>query len=143
MDYQHVKLEIDDPVATVTLNRPDKLNAMTLRTTDELRHALVEADRSRAVVGIVLTGAGRGFSAGLDLSEVEEMERAGSTDVSREACDLAVHEPHHDHASADFERPCSYLMSLRKPVIAAICSAPPSRGSGWLASTARHGCCRG
>ena len=114
-------LEIDDPVATITLNRPDKLNAMTLRTTDELRHALIEADRSRAVVGIVLTGAGRGFSAGLDLGEVEEMERAGSTDVSRTAADPAVRRTAStQHASADFERPCSYLMSLRKPVIAAI-----------------------
>jgi enoyl-CoA hydratase/carnithine racemase len=120
MNYQHVLLEIDDPVATITLNRPEKLNAMTLRTTEELRHALIEADRSRAVVGIVLTGAGRGFSAGLDLGEVEEMERAGSTDVAREGCELPVSEPRHEHASADFERPCSYLMSLRKPVIAAI-----------------------
>jgi enoyl-CoA hydratase/carnithine racemase len=120
MDYQHLLLEIDDPVATVTLNRPDKLNALTLRTTDELRHALIEADRDEAVVGIVLTGAGRGFCAGLDLSDVEEMERAGSTDISDAGADLADGEPHDPHASADFERPCSYLMSLRKPVIAAI-----------------------
>jgi len=120
MEYQHVLLEIDDPVATITLNRPDKLNALTLRTTDELRHALIEADGNEAVVGIVLTGAGRGFCAGLDLSEVEEMERAGSTDISEGAADLADSEPHDAHASADFERPCSYLMSLRKPVIAAI-----------------------
>jgi len=120
MNYRHVLLEIDDPVATITLNRPDKLNAMTLRTTEELRHALIEADRSRAVVGIVLTGAGRGFSAGLDLGEVEEMERAGSTDVAREGCELPVSEQPHGHGSADFERPCSYLMSLRKPVLAAI-----------------------
>jgi enoyl-CoA hydratase/carnithine racemase len=120
MNYQHVLLEIDDPVATITLNRPEKLNAMTLRTTEELRHALIEADRSRAVVGIVLTGAGRGFSAGLDLSEVEEMDRAGSTDVSDGSADPAAGDPHDANASADFERPCSYLMSLRKPVIAAI-----------------------
>jgi enoyl-CoA hydratase/carnithine racemase len=120
MNYQHVLLEIDDPVATITLNRPDKLNAMTLRTTDELRHALVEADGNEAVVGIVLTGAGRGFCAGLDLGEIEEMERAGTTDISDVATDLADLQPHDAHASADFERPCSYLMSLRKPVIAAI-----------------------
>ena len=48
------------------------------------------------------------------------MEEAGTTDLSGEACDLAASKPHHEHASADFERPCSYLMSLRKPVIAAI-----------------------
>jgi len=120
MDYQHVLLEIDDPVATITLNRPDKLNALTLRTTDELRHALIEADRNEAVVGIVLTGAGRGFCAGLDLSEIQEMERAGSTDISHESAVIADCELHDAHSSADFERPCSYLMSLRKPVIAAI-----------------------
>jgi enoyl-CoA hydratase/carnithine racemase len=120
MDYQQVKLEIDDPVATITLNRPDKLNALTLRTTDELRHALLEADGNEAVVGIVLTGAGRGFCAGLDLSEIEEFQEAGTTEVSGDACDLPVSEPQSEHFSADFERPCSYLMSLRKPVIAAI-----------------------
>jgi enoyl-CoA hydratase/carnithine racemase len=123
MEYQHVLLEIDDPVATITLNRPEKLNALTLRTTDELRHALIEADGNEAVVGIVLTGAGRGFCAGLDLSEIEEMEEAGTTDVSGEACDLTVTKPHHDHASFP-EKPAisrspNHTTTMRQPTSSA------------------------
>jgi enoyl-CoA hydratase/carnithine racemase len=67
MEYQELLLDIDDPVATITLNRPDKLNALTLRTLLELRLALAEAEASEAVVGIVLTGAGRGFCSGLGM----------------------------------------------------------------------------
>ena len=89
MDYQDILYEVDDPVATVTLNRPDKLNAMTLRTILELHHVMVEAENDPAVVGIVLTGAGRGFCAGLDMSALEAMQQAGTTKVSAVLPELA------------------------------------------------------
>jgi enoyl-CoA hydratase/carnithine racemase len=57
----------DGPVAVITLNRPDRLNAISVPMLDGLSAALVEADRDRDVRCIVLTGAGRGFCAGLDL----------------------------------------------------------------------------
>ncbi len=57
--YKEILYDVDDPVATITLNRPEKLNAITDRTMQELRHALADAERSEAVVGIVLTGGAR------------------------------------------------------------------------------------
>jgi enoyl-CoA hydratase/carnithine racemase len=56
-------------VATITLNRPDRLNAITGTMLEALSHALLEADRDRDVRVVVLAGAGRGFCAGLDLKD--------------------------------------------------------------------------
>ena len=58
-----------DHVATLTLNRPDRLNAITVRMLSELSQALVECNRDTDVRVVVLTGAGRGFCAGLDLQD--------------------------------------------------------------------------
>lgn len=59
--YEHIQYEVSDPVAVITLNRPEALNAITGRMQAELKHALATAEQDAAVVGIVLTGAGRGF----------------------------------------------------------------------------------
>ncbi|MYM74788.1 2-(1,2-epoxy-1,2-dihydrophenyl)acetyl-CoA isomerase [Duganella sp. FT134W] len=72
MDYQNILFDISDGIATLTLNRPDKLNSFTQAMHDEVRHALkrtaaAAADGSARV--LVLTGAGRGFCAGQDLSD--------------------------------------------------------------------------
>jgi len=64
-----VLLETEGPIATLTLNRPDRLNAISTRMLDELSARLVELDRDPAVRVIVLTGAGRAFCAGLDLQD--------------------------------------------------------------------------
>jgi enoyl-CoA hydratase/carnithine racemase len=62
-----VTIEVSDRVALVTLNRPDRLNAYTVQMGAELFRALHELDRDDAVRAIVVTGAGRGFCAGMDL----------------------------------------------------------------------------
>src|SRR6184192_2276598 len=67
MDYEQILYDVDDPVATITLNRPEFLNAFTNRMGVELRHAVGQAERDPRVVGIVITGAGRGFCAGADM----------------------------------------------------------------------------
>jgi 2-(1,2-epoxy-1,2-dihydrophenyl)acetyl-CoA isomerase len=68
MDYQHVRLELSPAaVATLTIARPDKLNALSSRTVDELRSAVEESGRSGARC-LLLTGEGRGFSSGADLA---------------------------------------------------------------------------
>jgi len=64
-----VLLEQTGHVATLTLNRPDRLNAITGTMLDELGSTLIECDRNADVRVIVLTGAGRGFCAGLDLKD--------------------------------------------------------------------------
>jgi enoyl-CoA hydratase/carnithine racemase len=68
----------DGGIATITLNRPDRLNAITPTMLDALSAALVEADGDREVRVIVLTGAGRGFCAGLDLKDLMAGKNIGS-----------------------------------------------------------------
>ena len=57
--YQDILYEVQDPVAIITMNRPDQLNALTARMMAEMRHAFAAAEKDPAVVGMVLTGAGR------------------------------------------------------------------------------------
>jgi enoyl-CoA hydratase/carnithine racemase len=63
--YDEILYEVNDPVATITFNRPERLNAFTERTLEELKHALAQAEQDERAVGIVITGSGRGFSAGM------------------------------------------------------------------------------
>ncbi len=75
---EEVLLESEGAVATLTLNRPDRLNAISVPMLDELARQLVELDRDPAVRVIVLTGAGRGFCAGLDLQDATSGSGIGS-----------------------------------------------------------------
>jgi enoyl-CoA hydratase/carnithine racemase len=71
MHYEQIATSSTEQVLTITLNRPDKLNAWTQRMEAEFRHA-VDAARDDAGVGaIVVTGAGRGFCAGADMAVLE------------------------------------------------------------------------
>src|SRR5688572_17749652 len=67
MTYETVLYQVIDGVATVTLNRPDRLNAWTARLGAELGDAMATADEDDAVRAVVVTGAGRAFCAGADL----------------------------------------------------------------------------
>ena len=66
-----VLLEVEGPVATITLNRPDKLNAFTSEMQRAYIAALDDADADSSVRAIIVTGAGRGFCAGADLAVIE------------------------------------------------------------------------
>ena len=68
MSYEEIKYEIDKHILTITLNRPDKLNAFTRCMLEELLDALDRADEDDDVKAIIFTGAGRGYCAGADLS---------------------------------------------------------------------------
>ena len=67
--YETVRLDVADGVATLTLSRPERLNSFTVAMHGELRAALDAADADPAVRCLLLTGAGRGFCAGQDLSD--------------------------------------------------------------------------
>ncbi|CAL2070984.1 MULTISPECIES: enoyl-CoA hydratase family protein [Streptomyces] len=69
-DWEHLRLQIADGVATVTLARPDKLNALTFGAYADLRDLLAELSRERAVRALVLAGEGRGFCSGGDVDEI-------------------------------------------------------------------------
>src|SRR3954452_16456798 len=68
MQFEDIRYEVADGVATITLNRPDRLNAFTATMARELIEAFDEADRDDEVRAIVVTGEGRGFCAGADLA---------------------------------------------------------------------------
>jgi enoyl-CoA hydratase len=63
-----IQYHVDGPVATITLHRPDKLNALTLEMLDDLETVVVAAERNETVRAVLLTGAGRAFSVGADVN---------------------------------------------------------------------------
>ncbi len=74
MPYETLTLDVTDRIATLTVNRPDKLNALNNRVIAELGEAIDSLRADRDVGGIILTGAGRAFVAGADISELEQVE---------------------------------------------------------------------
>jgi enoyl-CoA hydratase/carnithine racemase len=68
MDFEQITTEVADSVLTITLNRPERLNAWTAQMGREMRAALDDADADDEVRAIIVTGAGRGFCAGADLA---------------------------------------------------------------------------
>ena len=114
--YEEIAYEVSEPVATVTLQRPRALNAWTTRMGAEVKHALAAAEADTRVVGIVLTGAGRGFCAGADLNDLKDLSEGRRQ--ANEPPELAA-DPG-DPAMASFRGTYTYIASVRKPVIAAI-----------------------
>lgn len=117
--YQEIKYEIDGPSAVITLNRPDALNALTNNMMEELKHALDAAEKDEAVVGIILTGEGRGFCAGMDMNALNSQATGGDLSGGQEFRKLEA-EPGDKSMGEDFSIAFTYIMSIRKPIIAAI-----------------------
>jgi enoyl-CoA hydratase/carnithine racemase len=109
MPLVETRYEVSDAIATITLNRPDKLNAWTETMDGEVRASMYEADRDERVRAIILTGEGRGFCAGADMSLLKDLADHGA------AGRVAL-----TRASGDFDQKYSYFPALSKPVIAAI-----------------------
>src|SRR6202034_2569260 len=72
MTYSTIQLSYDSGIATITLNRPDKRNAISFELIDDLLAALKEVETSNAIV-LILTGAGKAFSSGMDLDNLKEL----------------------------------------------------------------------
>jgi enoyl-CoA hydratase/carnithine racemase len=86
MEYTQIIYEVDDNVATITLNRPDKLNAFTGTMMYELIDAFNQVDADDDVRAVIVTGAGRGFCAGADLSTSGgETFSSGGSDIQTNA----------------------------------------------------------
>ncbi len=109
MDNQDIRYEVRDRVATVTLHRPEKLNAFTRRMRDELIDAFGRADADDGVRAVIVTGAGRAFCAGADLS-------GGGSTFDYAKRDDAGEDDHRDGGG----RVSLSIFASKKPVIAAI-----------------------
>lgn len=83
MSYQFLTFEVADRIATITVNRPDKLNALNDATIAELGQAIDEAGTREDVGAVLLTGAGRAFVAGADISELESQTPLDATRRAR------------------------------------------------------------
>ena len=118
MQYRDILYQVEDPVAVITMNRPARLNAFTRTMLAEIRHAVAAAERDSRVVGIILTGAGRGFCAGMDMLALDEISATQSLTAAVDAT-LAA-EPGDVAMGPDFSIAYTYLLAVRKPVLAAI-----------------------
>jgi enoyl-CoA hydratase/carnithine racemase len=119
MPNQETQYHVADRIATITLNRPDKLNAWTALMEREVRAAMEEAERDESVRAIVLTGAGRGFCAGADMSLLSNVAEKGLDEV-RLAQALRIPDDDKEDVRLDFRKKYSYFLAVTKPVIAAI-----------------------
>ena len=108
--FSDIRYEVEDGVCTVTLNRPERLNAVTATTIAELGEAWERADADDRVRAVIVTGAGRAFCAGADLSA------GGSTFDSAARGRAATAEEHRDGGGTVTLR----IFDMKKPVIAAI-----------------------
>ena len=75
---QNIIININDKIAEITLNRPERMNAITTELLEELKNALLSINKDESVSVIILTGQGKAFSAGVDLRQLEP----NGTDVS-------------------------------------------------------------
>ena len=78
MAYSEILYDVSGKIATVTLNRPEKLNAWTGIMEQEVRAALIEATDDDGVGVIILTGAGRGFCSGADMNSLNTLQQGAS-----------------------------------------------------------------
>lgn len=113
MEYQHIRTELADNILTVTLNRPDRMNAFTLRMKDELVHVFGEADRDNQVRAVVVTGAGRAFCAGMEMQPEDGGHVFGYDDAEGE-------EPPVDSIRDSGGEVSLAIFNCRKPVIGAL-----------------------
>src|SRR5580693_8950514 len=119
MPTQETLYTVANRVATITLNRPDKLNAWTALMESELRSHMANAEQDDEVRVIVLIGAGRGFCAGADMSLLSAVAERGLDDRGHEHV-LHNEGNRREGVSADFQKRYSYFPAIAKPVIAAI-----------------------
>ena len=127
--YEQIIYEVDDPVATITMNRPDTLNAMTSLLQAEIRHALDASERNEDIIGTVLTGAGRGFCSGVDMNDLVVMSAAGKS-IGKSFEHLAA-DPGNPDKDPNYMFAPLYLLGLRKPIIAAVNGACAGLGFSY------------
>jgi 2-(1,2-epoxy-1,2-dihydrophenyl)acetyl-CoA isomerase len=107
VEFETILYEVETGVATITLNRPDKLNAFTPKMHEELREGFKQIKRDQAVRAVLITGAGRGFCAGADLNERDLSPEAGPPDLGATL-------------ERNYNRLVRLIRASEKPVVAAV-----------------------
>lgn len=120
MSYETILYDVQDKIATITLNRPHTLNAFTDQMIREATAAFKQAGRDGEVRCLVLTGNGRGFSSGQDLAEVQE--RQGEITIG-------------EHLRHGYHRLITQMMRTEKPIIGAINGIAAGAGCGVALAT--------
>jgi enoyl-CoA hydratase/carnithine racemase len=115
-----ITFHVEDPVAIITLNRPDVLNALTFDMLRALRSYVAQAAADPAVVGLIIAGTGRGFCAGLDATAMQD------TTAGRRV-------PQEVFSGGRLAGLFSYLIETPKPIIAAVNGV--AAGAGFLLAT--------
>lgn len=115
MTYETIRYDVADGVATITLNRPDSLNAFNSQMIRETADAFKQSGRNQEARCVLITGAGKGFSSGQDLKEVEE--RDGDFSIA-------------DHLRKGYNRLVQRMVTLEKPVVGAINGVAAGAGCG-------------
>jgi 2-(1,2-epoxy-1,2-dihydrophenyl)acetyl-CoA isomerase len=114
-DYETIVVEQEEGVATITLNRPDKYNALNKVMAKELVSVFKDAQKNDTVRCLLLTGAGKGFCAGQDLGDVE----GRNSDFS-----------FREHLENSYNKMVSWMRSLEKPIVIAVNGACVGAGLG-------------
>jgi enoyl-CoA hydratase/carnithine racemase len=130
MTYEQILYSTAGSVATITLNRPDKLNAWTRQMEGEFTDAVRTAAADDGVRAIVITGAGKGFCAGADMSLLSAAASGAGASGDGAGSPLEANVDFAPEARADFRKKHAWLVSVPKPVIAAING--PSVGLGFV-----------
>lgn len=131
MDYATLKYQVEDGVLVLTLNRPDQLNAFTVEMANDLEAAFERASEDDEVGAVVVTGAGRAFCAGMDLSVggnvfgLDEAQRPTLADMQERLEDLAIIAGVRDTGG----RVTLAIFNCKKPVIGAINGAAVGIGA--------------
>jgi enoyl-CoA hydratase/carnithine racemase len=121
MSFQHILYEVGEKIATITLNRPDRMNAWTPIMERDVRDAMTQAAADDNVRVIVLTGAGRAFCAGADMDALKGLDPA---DIRR-----AENIPPFDmNRRPDWQTRYGYYPSIGKPIIAMLNGAAAGIG---------------
>lgn len=122
MEYETLLWDLEDRILTLRINRPDHLNAFTVRMAEELVDAFARASEDDAVGAVIVTGEGRAFCAGMDLSTQGNafgLDESQTPDLARMRRDLGPPAPR-DGVRDDGGRVTLSIFACKKPVIAAI-----------------------
>jgi 2-(1,2-epoxy-1,2-dihydrophenyl)acetyl-CoA isomerase len=136
MPYETIQFQVDDAVAQITLNRPERLNAWNQQFGEDLREAILTDAADPAVRAVLITGAGRGFSSGADLKDA--LERASSEEEAPDIGQL-LRERYHPIIKGIRELPKPVVAAVNGPAVGIGCSLALACDLIWAAESAIFG----